>query len=196
MDEWLLDSKHGLHEGDDEVVHQLAPSDCLNPVTYNYALTIQPKKRPYWLQRSIRRWISHSISPGILITRCRLALATGLPLLTEWHIEFMDKILSVIRSIMHYLGIILHGLRLLMNLAALLEPLVTDSSPFEGIKQQFDQWFELFIESFHSLISAFIPPNYLVISCALSVLELGVFTFMDGLNSPKFPPLKHFLVCN
>lgn len=177
MDEWLLDSMHGLHDGDDEEVHQLTPSHFLNSATYNYVRAIHPKRRPYWLERQIRLWISRSIWPRILIARCRLVLATSLPLLTGWHLELIENLLTAIRLTMHYLGIILHSLRLLMNLASLLEPLFTDPSPLEGIKQQFDRsWFELFLDS-HSLISAFIPSNYLITSCALSVLELGLFAF-------------------
>ncbi|HAU1546681.1 TPA: hypothetical protein F8R51_11560 [Legionella pneumophila] len=177
MDEWMLDSMHGLHDGDDEEDNQLTPSHFLNLVTYDYVRAIHPKRRPYWLERQIRLWISRSIWPRIVIARCRLILATSLPLLVEGHLELIENILTAVRSAMHYLGIILHSLRLLMNLASLLEPLFTDQSPLEGIKQQFDRsWFELFLDS-HSLISAFIPSNYLITSCALSVLELGLFAF-------------------
>lgn len=190
MDEWLLDSMHGLHDGDDEEIHQLTPSHFLNSATYNYVRAIHPKRRPYWLERQIRLWISRSIWPRILIARCRLVLATSLPLLTGWHLELIESLLTSIRLTMHYLGIILHSLRLLMNLGSLLEPLFTDPSPLEGIKQQFDRsWFELFLDS-HSLISAFIPSHYLITSCALSVLELGLFAFRGWNEYNRISSLK------
>ena len=175
MDEWLLDSLHGLHDGDDEEALKCLPTAFVSSLTYRYVCALQRPQRSLWVERHIKRALSHSIWPRLLIARCRLVLATSLPLISNGHWAIMDWLLNSLRIVMHYIGIVLHGLRLLTNLALLVKPLFTDA-PLEKMKHIFSySWFELFIDS-HSLLSAFLPANFLITSCALSVLELGVFT--------------------
>jgi hypothetical protein len=174
MDEWLLDSLHGLHDGADEEALKCLPSHFVSSLTYSYVCALQPKQRAFWLDRQIKTVFSRSIWPRLLIARCRVVLATALPLISNGHWIIMDWILNSLRLVMRYIGIILHGLRLLTNLALLVKPLFIDA-PLEGMKHAFSySWFELFIDS-HSLLSAFLPANFLITSCALSVLELGIF---------------------
>ena len=175
MDEWLLDPMHGLEEGDEQNIHHhFKRSDFLNSLTFLYACTIHPKRTPYWLEKQTKRLISRSIWPRILLMRCRSLIHSALQLAENGHWEFMEVTLQYIRSVLHYAGFIMHGLRLLINIATLLESLTSEESAFEGFKQQLAHtWFELFNDA-HWIISAVAPSSYLPLSCSLMILELGL----------------------
>lgn len=128
-DEWLLDSLHGLHDGDEEQHEVLKPKHFLSALTYKYVHTLQPKQKNLWIERELHKIMSRSLWPRILIARCRVLLAHSLPLLSNGHWVIMDFIINSLRLALHYLGIVLHGLRLLLNLANL-----TESLTWEGAK--------------------------------------------------------------
>lgn len=190
MDEWLLDSLHGLHDGDDDEQEVLKPEHFISSLTYKYVSTQQPKQHALVIERQVRKIMSRSLWPRILISRCRLLLVHSLPLISDGHWIIMDFILNSLRLVMHYLGILINGLRLLMNLALLVKPLFTDALPWEGIKQALSHsWFELFLDA-HSLLSAFLPTTLLKTSCAFSALELGVFMFRGWLELNELSTFK------
>ncbi|RUR10810.1 hypothetical protein [Legionella sp. km772] len=190
MDEWLLDSLHGLHDGDDDEQEVLRPEHFLSSLTYKYVSTLQPKQHTLEIERQIRKIMSRSLWPRILISRCRLLLAHSLPLISDGHWIIMDFILNSLRLILHYIGMLINGLRLLMNLTLLVKPLFTDSLPLQGIKQALSHsWFELFLDA-HSLISAVLPTTLLKTSCAFSALELGVFMLRGWLELRELSTFK------
>lgn len=190
MDEWLLDSLHGLHDGDEDEPEVLNPEHFISSLTYKYVNTLQPKQHALWIEQQARKIMSRALWPRILISRCRLLLAHSLPLISDGHWIIMDFILNSLRIVMHYLGILINGLRLLMNLAWLVKPLCTDSLPWEGIKQTLSHsWFELFLDT-HSLVSAFLPTDFFKTSCAFSVLELGVFMLRGWLELSELSTFK------
>ena len=99
MDEWLLDPIHGLEAGDEDSVHQpITPSDFLTTEAFEYFTSIQPKRSAYNIERQIRRLISRSIWPRILIARCRLLLSTVMPLIVDGHWEFLEHVLTFVRT--------------------------------------------------------------------------------------------------
>lgn len=190
MDEWLLDSLHGLHEGEFDEKEVLRPEHFISSLTYNYANKLQPKQEALWFEHQVRKMMSNSLWPRILIARCRLILAHSLSLLSNGHWGILDFILNTLRLVIHYLGILINGLRLLMNLALLVKPLITDSSPWEGIKHALSHsWFELFLDT-HSLVSAFLPSTLFKTSCAFSAIELGVFMLRGWLELRELSRFK------
>ena len=174
MDEWLLDPMHGLELGDtEEDLQPIVASDFLTQEAFNYFSAIQQKKPTYGMERKIRRLISRSIWPRILVARCRALIATALPLFVHGHWKFLEHILSFIRSVLHYLGLLLHGLRLMMNAAHLIQGTISTDSGFDALFQYLSHsWFELFTD-IQCIISALTPSDYLVLSCSLMVLELA-----------------------
>ncbi|MCL9685860.1 hypothetical protein [Legionella maioricensis] len=173
MEEWLLDSLHGVHDGEEDENEALKPEHFINPLTYDYVKHLQPKQRSWWVEHYFRKAMSQSIWPRILIARCRVLITHALPLLADGHWAMMEVILNALRTVMQYLGILLHGVRLLMNLASLVTPLCSESSLWDGVMHALsDSWFELFTDT-HSLTTAFLPTSYLKTTCAFSVLELG-----------------------
>ena len=174
MDEWLLDPIHGLEAGDEDNVHQpITPSDFLTPEAFEYFSTIQPKRSIDNIERQIRRLISRSIWPRILISRCRVLLSTAMPLMLDGYWEIVDQVLTFVRTALHYLGFFIHGLRLLMNMAHLVQTVISSDSAIVELQQQLmHSWFELFTDT-QWIISALIPSNYLEVSCALMIFELA-----------------------
>ncbi|MCW8452960.1 hypothetical protein OQJ18_01705 [Fluoribacter dumoffii] len=190
MDEWLLDSRHGLHDGDEKQHEVLKPEHFISSLTYQYVDTIQPKQKALWVQRELNKIMSRSLWPRILIARCRVLLAHSLPLLANGHWVIMDFLLNSIRLALHYISIAVHGLRVLLNLANLIQPLLTDSLTWERAKHTLSHsWFELFIDT-HSLFSAFLPAAWVKTNCAFSVLELGVFILHGWLEIRKLSAFK------
>lgn len=183
MDEWLLDPIHGLRSGDEDNVHQtIAPTDFLTPEAFDYFSTMQSKRSTNDIDRQIRRLISRSIWPRILIVRCRLLLSTAIPLMINGHWDMVEQVLSFIRAALHYLGFFIHGLRLLMNLAHLMKAVISSESAIAEIQQHLmHSWFELFTDT-QWIISALIPSNYLEVSCALMILELVFITIRSWLE--------------
>lgn len=186
MDEWLLDPIHGLEVGEEDNVHQaITPSDFLTPEAFDYFSTIQPKRSTNNIERQVRRLISRSIWPRILVARCRLLLSTSIPLMIDGHWDMVEQILSFIRMALHYLGFFIHGLRLLMNLAPLMKAVISSDSPIVEIQQHLvHSWFELFTDT-QWIISALIPSNYLEISCALMILELVFIAIRSLLEAQR-----------
>ncbi len=186
-DERLLDSLHGLHDGDEEENEELKPEHFISSLTYQYVSTLQ---RTVWVEQPIRKAMSRTLWPRILISRCRLLIAHSLPLISSGHWIMMEFILNNLRLVLHYLGILINGLRLLMNLAVVVKPFFTDSLPLEEIKKALAHtWFELFLDS-HSLISAFLPTRYLKTSVVFSALELTVFILRGWLELHELSNFK------
>lgn len=175
MDELLLDPMHGLNEGDEpNIHHHFKRSDFLNALTYEYVCSTYSKRTPYWLEKQIKRVISRSIWPCILVMRCRLLIDSALPFIEDGHWELIDEILIQTRIALRYLGFIMHGLRLLINIAVSLEILISEGFALEGIQQHIAHtWFELCNDTIW-IISALTPSSYLDVSCLLMVLELGL----------------------
>lgn len=175
MDEWLLDSLHGTHDGDEEEEETPSPEQFISSLTYDYVCALKPKQRDLWIERQLRKYMSRSLWPRILLSRCRLLITHSLPVISSGDWLIMEFLLKALQLMLHYLGIIINGLRLLMNLAIILKPLCIESCAWEGLKDALsNSWFELFMDA-HSLTSAFLPATYLKTSCAFSALELGVF---------------------
>lgn len=190
MDEWLLDSLHGTHDGDEDESENPSPEHFISSLTYDYVCALQPKQRDLWIERQLRKCMSRSLWPRILISRCRLLIAHSLPLISDGDWVIIEFMLKALRLILHYLGILINGLRLLMNLAIILKPLCTESCPWEGMKDAFsNSWFELFMDA-HSLTSAFLPTPYLKTTCAFSALELGVFILRGWLELRRLSAFK------
>lgn len=175
MDEWLLDSMHGLNEGDEQNIHHhFKRSDFLTALTYEYVSATYSKRMPYWLEKQIKRVISRSIWPRILVMRCRILIDSALPLIENGHWELVDETLTQTRLALRYLGFIMHGLRLLINIAVSLEILISEGFFLEGIQQHIAHtWFEVCNDAIW-IISAITPSTYLAVSCLLMVLELGL----------------------
>ncbi len=175
MDEWLLDPMHGLNEGDEQNIHHhFKRSDFLNALTFEYICATHSKRTPYWLEKQLKRVISRSIWPRILVMRCRLLIDSALPLIESGHWELIDEILTQTRLALRYLGFIMHGLRLLINIAVSLEILLSEGFALDGIQQHIARtWFELCNDMIW-VISALTPSTYLAVSCLLMVLELGL----------------------
>lgn len=173
MDEWLLDPMHGLEAGEEDNVHQpITPSNFLTVEAFEYFSTIQPKRSTNNFERQIRRLISRSIWPKILISRCRVLLSTAMPLMIDGHWEVVEHVLTFVRTALYYLGFFIHGLRLLMNIAHLVQTVISSDSAIAELQQHLlHSWFELFTDT-QWIISALIPSNYLEVSCALMILEL------------------------
>ncbi len=191
MDEWLLDSLHGMHDGEEDEHELLNPEHFISSLTYDYVKHLQPKQRSWWIEHHFRKGMSQSIWPRILIARCRVLITHALPLLAEGHWAIMEVILNSLRTVMQYLGILLHSVRLLMSLASLVTPLCSESSSWDGVMHALsDSWFELFIDT-HSLTSAFLPANYLKTTCVFSLLELGMFILRGWLELSKLDEFKH-----
>lgn len=191
MDEWLLDSLHGMHDGEEDEHEALKPEHFINPLTYDYVKHLQPKQRSWWVEHHFRKGMSQSIWPRILIARCRVLITHALPLLADGHWAMMEVILNSLRTVMQYLGVLLHSVRLLMNLASLVTPLCSESSSWDGVMHALsDAWFELFIDT-HSLTTTFLPASYLKTNCAFSVLELGVFILKSWLELSKLEGFRH-----
>lgn len=184
MDEWLLDPIHGLEVGDEDNIHQpITPSDFLTPEAFEYFLSIQPKQSAYNIERQIRRLISRSIWPRILVARCRLLLSTVMPLIVDGHWEFLEHVLTLVRTSLLYLGFLIHGLRLFMNIAQMMKTLISSNSVFTQLQQQSSHsWVELFTDS-HWIISALTSSDYLALSCTLMVLELGLIAMRAWIES-------------
>lgn len=172
MDEWLLDS---MHEGDEQNIHHhFKRSDFLTALTYEYVSATHSKRMPYWLEKQIKRVISRSIWPRILVIRCRLFIYSALPLIEDGHWKLIDEILTQTRLALQYLGFTMHGLRLLINIAVALEILISEGFALEGVQQHIAHtWFELCNDAIW-IISAVTPSSYLAVSCLLMVLELGL----------------------
>lgn len=191
MDEWLLDSLHGMHDGEEDENEAVKPEHFINSLTYDYVKHLQPKQRSWWLEHHFRKAMSQSIWPRILIARCRVLITHTLPLLADGHWVIMDVLLNTLRIAMQYLGVLLHSVRLLMNLASLATPLCNESSSWEGVIHALsDSWFELFIDT-HSLTTTFLPASYLKTNCLFSILELGVFILKGWLELSKLEGFKH-----
>lgn len=191
MDEWLLDSLHGMHDGEEDENEALKPEHFINSLTYDYVKHLQPKQRSWWIEHHFRKAMSKSIWPRILIARCRVLITHTLPLLADGHWVIMDVLLNTLRIAMQYLGVLLHSVRLLMNLASLATPLCNKSSSWEGVIHALsDSWFELFIDT-HSLTTTFLPASYLKTNCLFSILELGVFILKGWLELSKMEGFKH-----
>lgn len=174
MDEWLLDPMHGLDVGDDDDNdHQaMTPSDYLTIEAFEYFSTIKPKRSSNNIERQIRRLMSQSIWPRILISRCRLLLSTAVSFMIEGHWKVVEQILTFVRMALHYLGFFIHGLRLLMNMAHLVQTVISSDSAIAELQQHLTHsWCELFIDT-QWIISALAPPNYLELSCTLMIIEL------------------------
>lgn len=106
--------------------------------------------------------------------RCRLLIDTALPLIESGHWELIDEILTQTRLALRYLGFIMHGLRLLINIAVSLEILISEGFALEGIQQHIAHtWFELCNDTIW-IISALTPSTYLAASSLLMALELGL----------------------
>lgn len=190
MDEWLLDSLHGMHDGEEDENEVLKPEHFISSLTYNYVKHLQPKQRKWWIEHHFRKVMSQSIWPRILIARCRVLITHALPLLADGHWAVMDVILNSLRVVMQYLGILLHSARLLMNLASVVTPLCNEFPSWDGVMHALsDSWFELFIDT-HSLTTAFLPVSYLKTNCAFSVLELGMFILRGWLELSKLEEFK------
>ncbi|HHX7303668.1 TPA: hypothetical protein ACVHUD_002674 [Legionella anisa] len=190
MDEWLLDSLHGMHDGEEDENEALRPEHFISSLTYDYVKHLQPKQRSWWVEHHFRKGMSQSIWPRILIARCRVLITHALPLLADGHWAIMEMILHSLRIVMQYLGIMLHSIRLLMNLASLAKPLCNQSSPWDEVKHTLsDSWFELFIDT-HSFTSTFLPASYLKTTCVFSLLELGVFILRGWLELTKLKEFK------
>ncbi|KTD20132.1 hypothetical protein [Legionella londiniensis] len=171
-DEWLLDPMHGLTEGEEENIQQIFPSDFLTNEAFEYFAAIVKKRPTYHFERKIRRLISRSIWPRLLISRLRLLTATGIYLFLDGHWEFLDHILSFIKSALYYLGLVVHGLRLMMSTTHLIGIIISSDSASEEVFQYLGHsWFELFTD-FQCIISALTPADYLFLSFGLMVLEL------------------------
>ena len=186
MDEWLLDPIHGLEAGDEDSVHQpITPSDFLTTEAFEYFTSIQPKRSAYNIERQIRRLISRSIWPRILIARCRLLLSTVIPLIVDGHWEFLEYVLTFVRTALLYLGFLMHGLRLFMNIAQMMKALISSDSVFTELQQHLTHsWFELFTDS-HWIISALTPSDYLALSSTFMVLELGLLAMRAWIESRR-----------
>jgi hypothetical protein len=207
MDEWLLDSMHGLNEGDEQNIHHhFKRSDFLTALTYEYVSATYSKRMPYWLEKQIKRVISRSIWPRILVIRCRLFIYSPLPLIEDGHWKLIDEILTQTRLALQYLGFTMHGLRLLINIAVALEILISEGFALEGVQQHIAHtWFELCNDMIW-VISALTPTTYLAVSCLLMVLELGLIAirawieinrlssfnaaFNNALENPELDPDK------
>lgn len=207
MDEWLLDPLHGLNEGDEQNIHHhFKRSDFLNALAFEYVCSTYSKRTPYWLEKQIKRVISRSIWPRILVMRCRLLIDSTLPFIEDGHWELIDEILTQTRLALRYLGFIMHGLRLLINIAVSLEILISEGFALEGIQQHIAHtWFELCNDTIW-IISALTPSSYLDVSCLLMVLELGLIAirawieinrlssfnaaFGNALENPELDPDK------
>ena len=186
MDEWLLDPIHGLEAGDEDSVRQpITPSDFLTTEAFEYFTSIQPKRSAYNIERQIRKLISRSIWPRILIARCRLLLSTVMPLIVDGHWEFLEYVLTFVRTALLYLGFLMHGLRLFMNIAQMMKALISSNSVFTELQQHLTHsWFELFTDS-HWIISALTPSDYLTLSSTLMVLELGLIAMRAWMESQR-----------
>lgn len=186
MDEWLLDPIHGLEAGDEDNINQaITPTDFLTPEAFDYFSTIQPKRATNNIEHQVRRLISRSIWPRILIARCRLLLATAIPLMINGHWDMVEQVLSFIRTAVHYLGFFLHGLRLLINLAHLMKAITSSESAIAELQQHLTHsWFELFIDT-QWIMSVLIPSNYIEVSCALMILELVFIVIRSLLEAQR-----------
>ena len=186
MDEWLLDPIHGLEVGDEDSVHQpITPSDFLTTEAFEYFTSIQPKRSAYNIERQIRRLISRSIWPRILIARCRLLLSAVIPLIVDGHWEFLEYVLTFVRTALLYIGFLMHGLRLFMNIAQMMKALISSDSVFTELQQHLTHsWFELFTDS-HWIISALTPSDYLALSSTFMVLELGLLAMRAWIESRR-----------
>lgn len=175
MDEWLLDPMHGLNEGDEQNIHHhFKRSDFLNALTFQYVCAMRSNLTPYKLEKQIKRVISSSIWPRIVVMRCRLLIESALPLIADGHWELIDETINQTRLILRYLGFMMHGVRLLIDLAVSLETLLSEEFALEGIQQHVAHtWFELCNDAIW-IISATTPSDYLAVSCLLMVLELGL----------------------
>ena len=190
MDEWLLDSLHGMHDGEEDEHEELKPEHFISSLTYNYVKHLQPKQRKCWVEGHFRKAMSQSIWPRILIARCRILITHTLPLLADGHWPIMEVILNFLRTAMQYLGVFLHSVRLLINLASLASPLCTASSSWDSVIHALsDSWFELFIDT-HSLTTTFLPSSYLTTNFIFSVLELGMFILRGWLELSKLEGFK------
>jgi hypothetical protein len=186
MDEWLLDPIHGLEAGDEDNISQaITPTDFLTPEAFDYFSTIQPKRSTNNIERQVRRLISRSIWPRILIARCRLLLSTAIPLMINGHWDMVEQVLTFVRTALHYLGFFIHGLRLLMNMAHLVQTVISSDSAIAELQQQLmHSWFEMFTDT-QWIISALIPSNYLEVSCALMFLELVFIAIRSLLEAQR-----------
>ncbi|HAT7074077.1 TPA: hypothetical protein JAN90_15215 [Legionella pneumophila] len=186
MDEWLLDPIHGLEAGDENNVYQpITPSDFLTPEAFEYFSSIQPKRSAYNIERQIRRLISRSIWPRILVARCRLLLSTVMPLIVDGHWEFLEHVLTFVRTALLYLGFLIHGLRLFMNITQMIKVIISSDSVFTELQQHLTHsWFELFTDS-HWIISALTPSDYLALSSTFMVLELGLIAMRAWIESRR-----------
>lgn len=186
MDEWLLDPIHGLEAGDEDSVHQpITPSDFLTTEAFEYFTSIQPKRSAYNIERQIRRLISRSIWPRILIARCRLLFSTVIPLIVDGHWEFLEHVLTFVRTALLYLGFLMHGLRLFMNIAQIMKALISSDSVFTELQQHWTHsWFELFTD-LHWIISALTPSDYLALSSILMVLKLGLIAMRACMENQR-----------
>ncbi len=186
MEEWLLDPIHGLEAGDEDNINQaITPTDFLTPEAFDYFSTIQPKRSSNNIERQVRRLISRSIWPRILIARCRLLLSTAIPLMINGHWDMVEQVLTFVRTALHYLGFFIHGLRLLMNMAHLVQTVISSDSAIAELQQHLlHSWFELFTDT-QWIISALIPSNYLEVSCALMILELVFIVIRSLLEAQR-----------
>ena len=98
-----------LHEGD------VRPS-----VRDQYERFIKKKPSPAIWDEQIKRLISRSIWPRLLVIRIRKVLVTLTPIITMFEHPYVIEGLGNLNFLLGALGWLLHGLRLLMNLFRLL----------------------------------------------------------------------------
>lgn len=191
MDEWLLDPMHGLNEGDEQHIHQhFKRSAFLNALTFEYVCAPHSKRTPHRLEKQIKRIISRSIWPRILVMRCRLLIDSTLPLIDYGHWELIDEILNQIHLSLRFMGFIMHGLRLLINITVSLEILISEGFAFEGVQQHIAHtWFELCNDAIW-IISALTPSSFLAVSCLLMVLELGLILIRAWIEISRLSNFK------
>lgn len=98
----------------------LQEGDFSNALVFQYLESFKKKPTPTTLDENIKRLISSSIWPRLLVIRIRKVLVAIIPIITLLqHPYFMDG-LNYLNLILGVLGWILHALRLLINLVNLL----------------------------------------------------------------------------
>ncbi len=98
----------------------LQEGDFSNALVFQYLESFKKKPTPITLDENIKRRISSSIWPRLLVIRIRKVLVAIIPIITLLqHPYFMDG-LNYLNLILGVLGWILHALRLLINLVNLL----------------------------------------------------------------------------
>jgi hypothetical protein len=169
--EWLLDPIDGFNEGEEENSQLALPFVFLTTEALDYFSAMSRKRPAYDLERKIRKLISKSIWPRLLISKLRSLISTGLSLFFDGHWEFLEQALGFIKSAVSYLSLTTHGLRFMMSTGHLIKIVTTsDQASAEVFQYLKYSWFELYTD-IQGILSSLIS-DYQFISFGLMVLGL------------------------